>query len=178
MAADKPVQHFHCFSKCIHLLTALLCSLAFIMAWKALATPSLDVSLLETHYAIGLLVLLLSILRLVTLHLVGKPKALGSPLARVMACMGHYALYLVIFMIPLSGMLLIAAKAKPLLFFGITLWSGFPERTGWLIRFASELHQSLVWGSTALLLVHVAASLYHHFILKDITLVRMLGSNK
>lgn len=178
MTPNTSIQHFHGFSKSIHLLTAILCALAFFMAWKALATPSLDVSLLEAHFGIGLLVLLLSILRLVTLHLVGKPRALGSPLARVMAYMGHYALYLVIFLIPLSGILLIAAKAKPMLFFGIALWPGFPERTSWLIHFATDLHQLLVWGSSALLLVHVAASLYHHFILKDITLVRMLGSNK
>lgn len=178
MNSVNQVQHYHAISKTIHLLTAALCLLTFASAWKALTTPWLDVDLLELHYSLGLLVLLLSIARMINIRLVGKPAALGSPLARLFACLGHYALYAFIFLIPLTGMLQVAAKCKPLYFFGINLIPGFPERTGWLIAFSKNAHQLLVWGSLALLAVHVGASLYHHLVLRDITLLRMLGRAK
>lgn len=178
MHLDKNIHHFPIISKIIHVLTAFLCFMAFIAAYRALRTPALNIELLELHYYIGILVLLLSVARLIVIRLLGKPKAIGSPIAKLAAYMGHYALYAVIFLIPLTGITLVAAKCKSIYLFGFPLILGFPERTTWLINFSSQSHQVLVWGSVLLLGVHVSASFYHHFILKDITLIRMLGACK
>ncbi len=168
-------NQFNILSKLLHTVTAILFIAALVIAVKAVEKPKIDINLFELHQSIGLLIFLLTISRVVWLRVTGKPKAIGTPIAKLAAYMGHYALYAVVFLFPLSGLINVAAKCKPTYFFNLIPIPGFPERTTWLIEYSSTIHIALAWGSAALLVVHVLASLYHHYILKDATLVRMLG---
>lgn len=107
------------------------------------------------HVWVGVAVLALVAIRLVARMIAGVPEPLAAPgsLMVRMAGIGHLLLYVLMVAVPVGGAL---------------AWFVGVEDAG-------DLH---IYGANALMIlagVHAAASLVHHFILKDRTLVRMLG---
>ena len=54
------------------------------------------------------------------------------------------------------------------------LGSGLKHASPANVSAAYNLHVSLIWLLLGLTLIHVLAALFHHFIVKDATLVKML----
>jgi cytochrome b561 len=107
------------------------------------------------HVWVGVAVLALVLVRLGVRTLSGVPEPLGdrgSLMVRA-AGIGHLLLYVLMVAVPVGGTL---------------AWF-------WGVEDAGDLH---IYAANALMIlagVHAAASLVHHFLLKDRTLVRMLG---
>ncbi len=93
------------------------------------------------------------------------------------ARLAHWALYALIFAATLAGWALVGAMRKPV---GIDLF-GFisvPQLVGpgsGSHELLEEAHELAAYALIALVVVHVAAALYHHFVLRDAVLLRMLG---
>ncbi len=86
----------------------------------------------------------------------------------------HWTLYLLMFAIPFSGWCLSSAAGVPVVY--LNLWqlpALLPKNKAW-VDGLKELHLSLNIGMAALVSVHVLAALKHHFLDRDMTLVRML----
>lgn len=89
----------------------------------------------------------------------------------------HYALYVLVIAAPLLGWLALSAQGKPIPFFGYEL----PALTGpdkGLARTIKEVHETL--GSTGYFLIgaHALAALFHHYVIADNTLLRMLPGRR
>jgi cytochrome b561 len=85
----------------------------------------------------------------------------------------HIALYLLMIAMPLLGWLTLSAQGKPVPFFGLQLpqlVGASKSVAGWF----KELHES--GGTIGYFLVglHAAAALFHHYVVRDNTLRRML----
>jgi cytochrome b561 len=76
---------------------------------------------------------------------------------------------------PLSGLLLLMAKARDLDVFGLFVIEGFAKRSPEIINSMSYIHEYLSYFAYALIAGHVAATLYHHIFIKDATITRMFG---
>jgi cytochrome b561 len=90
------------------------------------------------------------------------------------AAAAHWALYALLLAIPLSGWLYSSADGVPTAYLG--LWA-LPDFVGEDESLAAGLklaHQTLAFALLALVVVHVAASLKHHFVDRDGLLGRML----
>lgn len=91
------------------------------------------------------------------------------------AHLGHGLLYLATLAIPVSGYLVSTAKGDPARLFG---WIELPALVSggeqWQ-EFAAGLHETLAWGTLAVIAIHAAAALKHQFIDRDGTLARMTG---
>lgn len=90
------------------------------------------------------------------------------------AAAAHWALYALLVAIPLSGWLYSSAAGVPTVYLG--LWR-LPDGVGADETLAAALklaHQTLSFGLLALVIVHVAAALKHHFVDRDGLLARML----
>jgi cytochrome b561 len=132
-------------------------------------------SLFGWHKSIGLLVLLLAVAR-IAWKMLNRPHP--APLDKVVwqrraAAAGHGLLYLLILLQPLSGWLMASAAGAPVAMFGLP----FPALLGAnhdLHEALEEVHELLFDVLLVVALVHVAAALYHHFVLKDGVLRRML----
>lgn len=131
--------------------------------------------ILAAHTTIGILVFGLTILRLGWRFRTGAPAPLGhSPLLLRAAGIGHGALYAITLLMPVFGYLRLAARGRVSSFFGYPL----PSATGnvpWLYDIAHFIHGE--FGEILIIVVvagHVAAALFHHYILRDDTLRRML----
>ena len=85
----------------------------------------------------------------------------------------HIALYALMAAMPLMGWLVLSAEGDPVPFFGLTLPPLAPPNEG-LAERVEDLHATVGVAGYWLIGLHAAASLFHHYILRDGTLRRML----
>ncbi|MBM7326270.1 cytochrome b [Agrobacterium sp. S2] len=124
------------------------------------------------HGTVGLLVLPLVVIRALWV-LVNRrrrpPHEAGWP-GRI-ALAGHTALYGLMFAIPALALLRAYGGGK-----GWQPWiPATGEEVAWLIAPANALHGPLSWCLSALIVGHILAALFHHFIRRDRILARMIG---
>jgi cytochrome b561 len=82
-------------------------------------------------------------------------------------------LYVLMIGMPLLGWIFMNAEGHAVTLFGIPLPSLAPESEG-LAEFAEEAHEVLGISGYLFIAVHALAALYHHYLVKDNTLKRML----
>ena len=92
---------------------------------------------------------------------------------RLAAHAGHAALYGLMVVIPLSGWLMSSAKGFQTVWFGVLPIPDLVGKDKELGDLLQQVHQALNLLLMLTLAGHVAAALWHHFVLKDDTLRRM-----
>jgi cytochrome b561 len=133
-------------------------------------------TLVSYHKWIGVTVLALMSLRLAW-RLTHRPPPLPLTMPawqRRAATLAHWMLYVLLLAIPLSGWLYSSAVGVPTVYLG--LWQ-LPDLVGKDKALAEALklaHKSLNFTLLALVVVHVAAAIKHHFVDRDRLLARML----
>ncbi len=124
------------------------------------------------HYSLGTLVLAAATLRLLRRLLLPQPASTGRGLTAMAASAMHGALYLIMIALPMSGAMDRWARGRPLRLFGDNLIAPpFPIGGGklWI-----EAHEVMAWTLVGLVAAHAGAALWHHLVLKDGVLRRML----
>ncbi|MBE1161912.1 cytochrome b [Dyella sp. 7MK23] len=161
----------------LHWLTVLClcCAAALILTRDEVSGRALRQWLLEGHRHFGLFVLMLFVIRVVTRIRAGKLPQPGpmSRLLHLTAVLTHIAMYALLLALPLLGWALSNAQDKPVHFFGLTL----PALVGADEDLADSLqgwHVDAAWALLALVLLHVGAALWHHFVRRDGVLRSML----
>lgn len=131
----------------------------------------------DLHKSTGLTVLGLTLLRLGWRLLSPAPSAVaGTPRWQDgMAKATHAAFYGLLLAMPLSGWLYDSASGlRPLKWFGVFKVPKLTSMDPGIKAFALQSHELLFYALASLLLLHAGAALFHHYRLRDITLVRML----
>ena len=129
------------------------------------------------HFMLGLSVLGFALLRL--------GARLSGPTPRIDPEQGgweklaakfmHIALYVLMIAMPLAGWLILSAAGKPIPFFGLQLPALIGENKD-LAKQIEEVHEIIGTAGYFLIGLHAVAALFHHYIKRDNTLVRMLPS--
>lgn len=165
----------------LHWLTALCLVLAaaLILTRDQVAGRALRMWLLEGHRHFGLFVLVLFFARVALRARLGRRPADrdSSRLVRGLAMLTHVALYALLLAQPLLGWALSDAQGKPVHLLGATL----PALVGADEDLADTLtvwHQDVAWLLLGLILLHIAAALWHHFVLRDGVLRMMLPQRR
>ncbi|UXT40754.1 cytochrome b [Agrobacterium tumefaciens] len=141
--------------------------------------PVLQFDLFQYHKSIGFLVLALAVPRFLWSVFSRKPQALeGEGLAsRFAARAAHAALLFLTLAVPLAGWAVASTSPLqiPSYVFDLVVVPGLPlVISDKAEAFWSEVHATLAYLAAAIVLLHVAAAMWHHFICKDSTLRRML----
>jgi cytochrome b561 len=127
------------------------------------------------HFMLGLSVFILAAIRLAVNLAVPSPAIAPQPprWQALAARATHVALYALMLGMPLAGWLLLSAAGKPIPFFGLELPALIDESRS-VRRLIKSVHET--GGTLFYLLIgsHAAAALYHHYVLRDNTLRRML----
>jgi len=123
------------------------------------------------HTILGISVLGLVALRLLVRAFSRAPAIRPEPprWQALAATVVHIALYGLMFLLPLSGWLMFNASGKEVVWFGVqlpTLLS--PDKA--LAHSIKEVHQVLANFGYALVGLHAAAALVHHYLMRDNTL--------
>jgi cytochrome b561 len=131
---------------------------------------------ISNHKSLGMLVFLLALAR-IGWRIVNRGKPVPVPMPnwqRIAAAAGHGVLYLLILAMPLTGWAMSSSANYPVTLFG---WFQFPAIVSPnhdLHEALEEVHEVLFNVLVVLALAHAAAALFHHFVLKDDSLRRML----
>jgi cytochrome b561 len=137
-------------------------------------------ALLARHKSVGITILGLVVLRLLWRWMNPTPALPDTlkPYERVLASLTHAGLYILLFAMPLSGWLMSSARGFPVSWFGFIQLPDFVSKNKPLYDAMLEMHHMLALALYAIVFLHVAAALKHHFLLKDSVLRRMLPFTK
>ncbi|WP_206240552.1 cytochrome b [Novosphingobium terrae] len=174
---NAPAQRYNRGARLLHWTIALLI-IANILIGIAHAYVNKDWPVIPLHKSIGLTVLALTLLRIVW-RLTHRPPALPvqMPGWEKGAAHGlHGLFYALMLVLPLTGWVMSSAGQYPLRWFNLFAVPKFAVAKGSaLVEVSRGSHGVLGLVFGALIVLHMAAALRHHFVLKDGILQRMIG---
>lgn len=141
--------------------------------------------ILMLHKSTGLTILVLSVLRIVWRFMnPWQPLPLDmSPALKAAARTTHLLFYILIVAIPFTGWAMVSSSTRggPIVWYGLFEWPkiGFfaslpDDQKKSLGHTFGETHELLAYLAIALIVLHVGAALYHHYIRRDHIFRRML----
>src|ERR1700730_2046673 len=128
------------------------------------------------HKSVGITILGLAIIRLLWRWANPTPPLPNTlkPYERLLASVTHFGLYLLLFAMPLTGWMMTSARGFPVSWFGFFQLPDFVPKNRALYEALLTTHGTLALVLGALVTLHAAAALAHHFLFKDDVLRRML----
>ena len=160
----------------LHWLTALLVLSQFALAetWEWFARPTRHL-MIVAHMSFGIILSAVIVARLVWRLLPGHQVAPAVSGWTEMASKGvHYLLYAMLVAEAALGFVLRWAGDESMSFFGLLIPPPFAPFSKAAHHQLGELHELNGWAIIILAAGHAAAALYHHYVLRDRVLSRML----
>lgn len=170
-------------ARLFHWLTAFLIIVMFAMGWYMADLEFTDPEkfrLYQIHKSLGITIFVIAVVRLVwrLTHKAPPWPAHMSSLERFAAAGAHWALYGLILLQPVIGVLQSNAANFPIVFWDKVELPTLIGPNEWLGDALAWAHYILAVGLAGLILLHVAAALRHHVLLKDDVLRNMMPSAK
>jgi len=166
----KVIQRFTPLQRTLHWVMA-VCIFAMLFIGVGMVSTVMPkyLTLVAIHKPLGILILILALIRLVVRLRYGAPPLpldLPEPM-KLAAYLSHYALYALMIAMPLIGWAMLSAAEYP-----VVIWPGI-----WLpqiLPLDPSLH-TLLWNAHfylaflffALILMHLAAALFHALVRRD-----------
>lgn len=177
MSLKSTNSRYGSIAMAFHWLTALAIAALMVTGqmMDGLQDATRQIAILQWHVPMGLTVLLLTLGRIGWwLWADRHPAPLGTGWQALAAKAGHAALYALMLVMTLSGVALMALSgAGEVVFFGST--APLPEFGDYLPRIPHGLGAKLMLG---LVLVHVAAAIWHQRVKRDGAMTRILPARK
>ncbi|HEX7382513.1 MAG TPA: cytochrome b [Nevskiaceae bacterium] len=173
-----PATRYHVLSIAAHWLTlALLAATYALIELRGIfpkGTPLHD-GMKTWHFMLGLTVLLIVVGRIALRLLFRAPAIAPEPPAwmQALARLMHLALYAFLIVMPVLGWLTLSAKGRVIPWFGLALPPLIAPNPG-LAKSLEGVHEWIGSLGYWLIGLHAAAALFHHYVLRDTTLVQML----
>ncbi len=167
------------FSIMMHWLTLLLLIVltASVFLREDLEGKSLKLLLLNAHRSLGLLVLIIAVPRFLLWikYEISHQKISPSHFwLRFSATAAHLAIFALLFVLPVLGWMASNARGQTVSLFGLV---NFPTLTVLDTDYADDLvhyHELGAWLIMGLVVMHVGAALWHHFVRRDDVMSNML----
>jgi cytochrome b561 len=163
-------MRFTVLQRLLHwLMAACILAMFFIGVGMVSTVMPKYVPLLATHKSLGITILVLALIRLGVRARYGAPPLpadLPEPM-KLAAHLSHYALYALMIGMPLIGWAMQSAGAYPVVVYGsIRLPAILPQSAG-LHTLLWNAHFYLAFAFFALVLLHLAAALFHALVRRD-----------
>lgn len=178
MNRPAPGGRYGRVARLLHWLLAAAIPVQIGLGWAAEWTQEREASfrLIQAHFQLGFLILALMVLRATwrLAHGVPAPDADEPAWRRKLAAATHWAIYFLLLTMPVSGYVIWIWMEAPRLWLGLIeiprLFAPPAEdETGRAI--AWYVHYWSSWALIALISLHVAAAVWHQFVLRD----RLIG---
>jgi cytochrome b561 len=163
-------QRFTALQRLLHWLMA-VCILAMFFIGVGMVSTIMPkyLPLIAIHKSLGITILVLALIRLAVRLRYGAP-ALPADLPEPMklaAYLSHYALYALMIVMPLLGWAMLSAAAYPVVVFGNTYLPAILPQSDSLHTLLWGAHFYLAFAFFGLVLMHVAAALFHALVRRD-----------
>lgn len=178
MTPNKASAGYTGTAKFLHWLILALLIAQYIFAWTMphIGRDTPVSTIIDLHFSFGVLILCVAVIRLGWRVTHGEPTPEDGlpPWQTMSARIVHGLLYLLLFVIPILGWMNASFRGMPVAMFGLELPKLLATRApGW--GWTGDVHGLLAnYLMLALVGLHVAAALYHHFVQRDGVLKRML----
>jgi cytochrome b561 len=177
--SERSASGYGAAARALHWLIAGLVVAQFVVAWLMphIGRNTRPGPLINLHFSLGILIGAVMAAR--WLHRLSRPVPLiatDSPAwERRIAQATHRLIYAVLLTVPFLGWAAASAHDLPVTFFGLLeLPAIAAPKTRWALL-AGDIHTYAMWTLLAIIALHVAAALYHHFVRRDQVLRRMLS---
>ncbi|QJP14952.1 cytochrome b [Starkeya sp. ORNL1] len=163
-------KRFTVLQRSLHWLMA-ACILAMLFIGVGMVSTIMPkyVPLLATHKTLGITILVLALIRLAVRARYGAPALpadLPEPM-RLAAHLSHYALYALMIGMPLIGWAMMSAGAYPVVLYGGIRLPAILPQSDELHALLWSAHFYLAFAFFALVLLHLAAALFHALVRRD-----------
>ncbi|WP_432464669.1 cytochrome b [Agarivorans sp. QJM3NY_33] len=175
MKIKNSTSHFGMISKLFHWLMAALfiAQIGIALYMDEMQRGPDKWEMIGLHKAIGVLLLLCVLARIVWHRISAAPVPLGMGLMLSLAKLGHHALYLLMLIMPISGVIMSVSGGHNINFFDFFTISGWAEKSPTINSISGTIHEVAATVLYLVLAAHILAALYHHFVVKDETLKRI-----
>ncbi|GKT11059.1 MAG: hypothetical protein ISEC1_P0022 [Thiomicrorhabdus sp.] len=136
-------------------------------------------ALYALHKSMGVALFGLMMLRLLWLKVSPSPEPLSA--SKFEHILGHAVkgiLYLAMLGMPISGWIMSNSGGHDVAFFELFILPTIIGENEMVHKIFEEVHEIFGTLLIGVVLLHIAGALKHHFVLKDATLLRMLGKNR
>jgi len=179
MRATSP--HFTPFSRLLHwLMAAMIIAMLFIGVAMVSSVSPLYLRLVSIHKPLGIAILILVLIRLIN-RLTHRAPPLPADLPSIQklaAKASHIALYTLMFAMPIIGWGMLSAGNLPIVLFGSLQLPPFLPVSPTLYGDLRQLHTVLAYLLFLIIVVHLAAALYHGLIRRDGVLSSMASRGR
>lgn len=176
IAAGDDRTRYDNFAIFLHWITVILVLAQFGLAetWGWFARPTRHV-MIVTHMSFGIILSVVIVTRIVWRLIPGHqmPAAVSGWTEKASKAV-HYLLYAMLAAEAVLGFLLRWSGNEAMSFFGLLLPPPFSPFSKPAHHLVGELHNLNGWAIIILAAGHAAAALYHHYVLRDRVLSRML----
>ncbi len=163
-------RRFTLLQRLLHWLMAICILTMFFIGVGMVSTVAPKfLPLMATHKALGIAILGLALIRLAVRLRYGAPALpadLPAPM-KLAAHLSHYALYALMIGMPLIGWGMLSAAAYPVVVFGGVYLPALLPQSDALHTWLWDAHFYLAFAFFALVLLHVAAALFHGLVRRD-----------
>lgn len=178
MKISNTDERYGVIAQILHWFVVLLVFIQYIIGSIAADLPlgMQRLVLLARHKSVGITIFIIIILRIIW-RLINKIPSLPANMPsyqRRLSCITHWSLYLILLCMPIAGWINSSASNITVSWFGIFTLPDLVGPDKHIATIAKETHHILGWILFAVIGLHIFAALYHHFILKDNVLMRML----
>ncbi len=182
--ALHPTSHYRPLQRQLHWVIFAVVLLAYLLVFTHVFTARenpVHGPVVQWHMLAGILVLLLTLARVWVRRKYGKPP-IQPPLTRIVGAVAgltHGALYAFLIVQPLLGFALVQVAGRAVKVSGFTLIPALvSEPNKALAGTIHTVHTVIGLAFLAVIALHVAAALWHHYRVHDDTLRRMLGPGR
>ena len=163
-------QRFTPLQRLLHWLMA-VCILAMLFIGVGMVSTVMPkyLTLVSIHKPLGIAILVLAVLRLAVRLRYGAPPLpadLPEPM-KLAAGLSHLAFYLLMIGMPLIGWAMLSAASYPVVLFGGVHLPPILPQSDSLHALLWDAHFYLAFAFFALILLHLAAALYHGLVRRD-----------
>ena len=164
------LTRFTPLQRLLHWLMA-ICLLAMLFIGVGMVSTIMPkyLGLVSIHKSLGIAILVLALIRLAVRLRYGAPAlpaGLPAPM-KLAAHLSHYAFYLLMIGMPLIGWGMLSAAAYPVVVFGSVRLPSILPQSDSLHALLWGAHYYLAFAFFALILLHVAAALFHALVRRD-----------
>lgn len=176
IAAGDDRTSYDSVSVALHWITVLLVLTQFVLAqtWGFAPRPTKHL-MIVTHMSFGIVLSAVIVLRIVWRLLPGHQAPVSTAGRVELAAKGiHYLLYALLVSVAVLGFVLRWSGDESMSFFGLQIGAPFAPFSKAAHHNIGEAHELVGWAIIVLAAVHAAAALFHHYVLRDNVLLRMM----
>ena len=161
---------FTAVQRLLHWVMA-VCILAMLFIGVGMESTAMPkyLTLVSIHKPLGIAILVLALLRLAERLRIGTPPLpldLPEPM-KLAAHLSHYALYLLMIGMPLLGWAMLSSAQYPVVLYGGVHLPPIVPQSDSLHALLWDAHYYLAFALFALILMHIAAALFHLLVRRD-----------